>query len=246
MSSTIEYRHVAVKVDLANGLEAMKRLDPGMNNDLLFAFSQFGYLMFVEEGCSNTFDHDGRKARNWDLRQIGSSVMEQVIQGSVYAEAGLTKLRGRDVQAEAYIKHYRKELKEAISSDDASPPFLTFRLAQKFLNPTEAQKHYPERIERHPFTAYLRARDLLRVMPESIEYGQTVPAYYALRVQQCQGRGGAAMDEWNAAMTWLMLLGQGGYYPSDLEYRFSRVESSNAFSGWLNDLVLRKQQAVAA
>lgn len=247
MAAEIEYRHVAVKVDMTRGVEAMKRLMPNFNDgNAYYSLGVVGYLTFVEHGSNNTFDHDGKKARSWDLPYIGGSVVEQVIGASVYAETGMTWLRGRSIQAESYIRHYRKVLEEAFSSEDASPPCLRFRLAARYLNPTEDQKWDKARLERHPFTAYLQARGLLVEVPEALEYGQPVPAHYALTVQQDKGRGESAMDEWNAAMTWLMQLGKGGYYPDDVDFRFDRHGSSLALKGWLDHLVWRKKSGAPA
>lgn len=247
MAAEIEYRHVAVKVEMSRGVEAMKRLAPSITDDKMhYSAGGVGYLMFVEHGSNNTIGHDGKKARSWDLPHIGTSVIEQVIRASVYAETGGTWLRGRSVQAESYIRHYRNELKAAISSDEASPPCLVFRLAPHYLNPTEDQKWSKDSLVRHPFTEYLVERGLLVEVAESMEWGQPVPAHYRLTVQQCVVRGTSEMDEWNAAMTWLMQLGKGGYYPATLDYRFCRKESSLALKGWLDHLVWRKTATVAA
>lgn len=219
MSTDIEFRHTAVRIDLTAGTQAIKELlqQSGSTAEHYGSFSKYGHMVFVEVGCSNTFDQDNKIARRWYLAFFSNDVLSKVIPCAVGAESEMIRLRGRSVKAETYIRHYRNLLANAVPADIAcgfTAPSMAFDLKPELHQPPLGERWEKEQLEKHPFTAFLRDRGLLKVVPEGQEFGRPVPAHERLTVS------GFAPDPnnthiekyrlWLAAMTWLTDLGHGG------------------------------------
>lgn len=241
MSSEIEFRHTAVRIDLTAGAQAIKELlsEGGVHAEYQRSYNAYSHMVFVEAGSSNTFDQDNKIARHWVMAFFSTDVLRTVIPCAVGAEGEMIKLRGRSVKAESYIRHYRNLLTDAVPADLATgftAPSMTFDLKPELHQPPLGERWGKERLEKNPFTGYLRDKGLLKLVPEGEEYGRPVPAHEQLTVS------GFAPDPknthiekyrlWMAAMTWLTELGNGGaLYSSD--FRLSGPVSRS----WMDELL---------
>lgn len=109
MSTTFEYRHLALQVPDPNPMF-------GEQNNL--------YMVMVEAGASNSVRNDGTLSRRWETCLIGNdlAVMKAVCTLSQYAEGGVTQLARsgrRGTSPESYIRHYRRVLERALSLEES-------------------------------------------------------------------------------------------------------------------------------
>ncbi|OGU24358.1 MAG: hypothetical protein A2580_09190 [Hydrogenophilales bacterium RIFOXYD1_FULL_62_11] len=213
MSTEIEYRHFAVKLDGHKAFQALRTLVPAVQEDdfLKYRWAEGGYLVFVEHGSNNDFDHAGRRARHWSMQFGGSrsDVMRQVIVASCYAESEMTRLRGRSVKAESYISAYRKLLDGAVDIGDVDAPRLTAMLDERYTPDPGDQNHDRRAMAEHTLTPYLLEKGLLSLIQGEVAYGRVRPDYYQLKL--AQDRDGAdGQSEYLAGLAWLFELGHGG------------------------------------
>lgn len=202
MSSTIEYRHAAVVLDRAAGLTHMQQLLPTLEIDewTRMRNGEPVPLVFVESGCSNTVEASGRLARSWKLDHFGPDALMYAIRASEFVERENTKLRGKSVQAETYIRHYRNAIKNAMPVEpDQMLPSLVFKLDDRLFKATEHDKFMHERVARDPFTQYLRDAGYLSEVTERGMSGMADKTFMQLLAPGDQG------PVWMAVMTWLTI-----------------------------------------
>lgn len=202
MSSTIEYRHAAFVLNRAIGFAAMQKLMPAVVIDewTKLRFGEPTPLVFVESGGSRDFDANGRLARSWSLDHFGSNALEYAIRASAFAESENTRLRGKCVQAETYIKHYRNAIKSGVSiAHDLTLPTLVFKLDERLFKATEDDQYLHERVARDSFTQYLREAGYLNEITERGMFGMPGKTFMQLMVP------GGEKEVWMAAMTWLTM-----------------------------------------
>lgn len=200
MSSTIEYRHAGFKLDRAKGFACMQELMPGIDIDPwdLAINSDVVPLIFVESGCSNTVNHDGTLARSWNLDHFGTDALLYAIRCSEFAERGLTRLRGREVQAETYIRHYRSVIKSAkLTESSWSLPTLVFRLDDRLFKATPDDQYLHERVGKDPFTQYLVDAGYVSEIVDRGMFGLPDTKYMQLMIP------GDNSVVWMAALTWI-------------------------------------------
>ena len=124
MSSTIEYRHLAVTAD-ARAAEALIRGES--KNENFYINADQVYLVFVEAGSNNGYEGPsrmyprGRRARSWGIAAAGSKheVISLACKQTYYVNDGSLWLdSNKRATPEGYLRKYRKVLAEAISSGD--------------------------------------------------------------------------------------------------------------------------------
>ena len=202
MSSTIEYRHAALVLNRAIGFAAMQNLMPAVVIDewTNMRFGEPTPLVFVESGSSRDFDASGRHARSWSLDHFGFNALEYAIRASVFAESENIRLRGKCVQAETYIKHYRNAIKSGVPiTRDQTLPTLVFKLDERLFKATEDDMYLHERVAKDPFTQYMRDAGYLNEITERGSFGMPDTTYMQLMVP------GGEEEVWMAAMTWLTM-----------------------------------------
>lgn len=131
MSTHIEYKHVALSLDMSALQSTAGITVPAGIRDHL-------YLAIVESGDSNCTTMkrgtDGRtrevRARSWGLRAFGSvdDIIEHITKASWDAEGGMIHIGNMGssgyVSAESYIKRYRRLLQRPVAHYDALVPLM--------------------------------------------------------------------------------------------------------------------------
>lgn len=220
MSITIEHRVVAIAVNRGLAFDRIAELDPALRHHAWESClrSRPATLVFVEQGCSNTFI-EGKTTRNWNLKFHGERPLDQVILASMGADEGLVSI-GEDqlVSAEGYIAHYRAAIRHALRSDEISLHGLDFVLPEHFGVEVAGKEHYRVRVMEHPLSRYLEAHGLLQFKP-----GTREPV-----LVRCPGFNAL---QWHAAMTFLYDVTDASYAGEHAHLTFSIGKS-----GWLNGL----------
>lgn len=125
MSSTIEYRHLALGID-ARIAEALIRSE--CKDEYFYVNADRLYLVFVEAGSSNSYDApspkhpNGRRSRSWTLDMAGSEhkVIGRACYRTYYVNDGSLWLESnKRVTPEGYLRHYRKALEKAVPSTES-------------------------------------------------------------------------------------------------------------------------------
>lgn len=77
------------------------------------------YVVCVLGGDNNVYDHDGKRARSWDVSMVGdaNAVLRKAVEYSADCEGGMLKLYGRETSPETYIRRIRRALAEAAPLD---------------------------------------------------------------------------------------------------------------------------------
>lgn len=131
MSTHIEYKHIALSLDM-RALQSVTGIavPPAIKDQL--------YLVMVESGDSNVTTMkrcaDGRtrevRARSWGLRAFGAidDIIEHVAKASSDAEGGMISIgnngSGGYVSAESYIRRYRRLIQRPVGHFDALVPLM--------------------------------------------------------------------------------------------------------------------------
>lgn len=137
MSSTLEFRHLAIALPTSRALAAIRSIIPGAPDFYDWGADGQLYFVFAEAGASNVFEagRSSRVARRWLLAAVGSPylVLRTVTRTAAdYVLGGGVCLttRARCTRPETYIAAYRTAMERAVPFDDAeaTAPFLTLRL----------------------------------------------------------------------------------------------------------------------
>ena len=110
MSTEIEFRHVAIRLERA-GLEAIKNIARHIDWKFHYRLNDDHYMVFVEHGSNNTIDMRGRVARHWSLYAAGTAgdCMNVPIEYASGVHGGCTRFaKGRGTLPETYIAYYRQ------------------------------------------------------------------------------------------------------------------------------------------
>ena len=238
MSHTIEYRHLAVRLNRLLALQYMRSLDPTIvptPYDVM-KHEQPAMLVLVETGSNNTIGFDGKPARSWDL-QITDDPMDVVIEASRDAEKELLRVRGRSITPERYIGMYRRLLANAVDAGGLPVPAMTFALDRKFVVAEAGYEHFPRRVQEHLFSNYFRRCGYLRES-EAIRPDGTRGITLILSI------GDADAGLWAAAISWLLDVAGAPLQGRPMFNQCDRMESG--FQSWCDHLHQSAQLLAAA
>lgn len=155
MSSTLEFRHLAIALPTSRALAAIRSVIPAAPDFYDWGADGQLYFVFAEAGASNVFEcgRSSRVARRWQLAAVGSPflVLRTVTRTAAdYVLGGGVCLttRSRWTRPETYIAAYRTALERAIpfSDAEASAPSLAMRLSlpasRTYQEPWAAREDY--------------------------------------------------------------------------------------------------------
>jgi hypothetical protein len=159
MSSTIEFRHLAIALPSGPALDAVRAVVPSAEPFYDWGSDGNQYIVFAEAGSSNVFDHRNRVARRWHLAAVGTTY--QVLR-TVTHQAADTVLSGgtclhtrsRWTRPETYIATYREALENAFDLDAACALFNGLRFKLNLPANPEYQHRWNAREE---YRSHLRA-----------------------------------------------------------------------------------------
>jgi hypothetical protein len=119
MSATLEFRHLALVLPLAQGLAAARNAVPSLPDFDPWHADNRLHLVFTEAGCSNVFDARNRVARDWQLAAVGTapnvlSAAARVAADEVVGGGVCLRTRQHWTRPEAYIAAYRRALETAL------------------------------------------------------------------------------------------------------------------------------------
>lgn len=138
MSSTLEFRHLAIALPTSRALAAIRSFIPAAPDFYDWGADGQLYFVFAEAGASNVFEcgRSSRVARRWQLAAVGSPylVLRTVTRTAAdYVLGGCVCLttRTRWTRPETYIAAYRTALERAIpfTEVETTAPSLALRLS---------------------------------------------------------------------------------------------------------------------
>jgi hypothetical protein len=214
MSSTLEFRHLAIALPADLALDAVRRVVPAADPFYDWGSDGQQYLVFAEAGCSNVFDYRNRVARRWHLAAAGSRyqvlrTVAHVAADSVLSGGTCLHTRSRWTLPETYIATYRTTLGQAIdlASAQRAVPDLTLQL-----NLVSEPKYQHAWNARDEYRAHLRDVGRLKGEPGQ-ERLHTAPLH---------------SDDGVADLAWITSLGQDEFLPAWLMHDY---ETDDALDG---------------
>lgn len=202
MSSTLEFRHMAIALPAFRALAAIRSVVPEAPDFYDWGADGQLYFVFSEAGASNVFEcgRSNRVARRWQLAAAGSPYMvlrtvTRVAADYVLSGGVCLQTRTRWTRPETYIAAYRTAIERAIpfAEVERAAPGLSLRLN------LPASRTYQEAWDaREDYRRELRTAGRL-VGPEEGEVLQTAPI----------GTADAVAD-----LAWLSTLGQDTCVPA--------------------------------
>lgn len=167
MSTDIIYNQFFVKLPVgAEALAAMERIGGFELSDIdrFWMIREPKYFWVMQAGSSNTFNHDGTRARSWSIPANGRNMINRALAMCTDIEGGMLKPNGRSCSPESFLKTVRALLKQAVPMEVLSVAPIRWSLplavvdenAEKPIGDREVRFwQAAQQLSKHPYTKHL-------------------------------------------------------------------------------------------